>query len=54
MLPLGIFAGGFALVRTVVASKYDECWSVESTRTGMTLRELAIQEGVITDDEEHT
>ncbi len=51
LLPLGIFAGGFALVRTVVASDYDECWSTEDTRSGMTLRDLAIQEGIITDEE---
>lgn len=47
VLPVGIFAGGLALAKTVVASNFDQCWAVESRRKGMTLRQLAIQEGVL-------
>ena len=47
LLPATIFGGGLLLAKGVGASTFDECWAIEMKRRGITLEELAREEGVL-------
>lgn len=49
LLPASIFGGGLLVAKAVVARDFDECWSRQSRKRGMTLEELAEQEGILHD-----
>lgn len=52
LLPASIFGGGLLVAKAIVARDFDDCWARESQKRGMTLKELARQEGILTDDGE--
>ncbi|MFK7818810.1 MAG: hypothetical protein AB8G99_08825 [Planctomycetaceae bacterium] len=47
LLPASIFGGGLLVAKGVVASTFDECWSAETRRRGLTLEDVAREEGIL-------